>query len=67
MYNEECEFQQESHGCNSPHVHVLIYINTTCFDIKISSAGVYQAYLVVLPPNDATSNGSNLTYHCFDF
>jgi hypothetical protein len=24
-YGEECEFQQESHGYNSPHIHVLIY------------------------------------------
>jgi hypothetical protein len=35
MYSEECEFQQESHGYNSPHVHVLIYIIATCFDNKI--------------------------------
>jgi hypothetical protein len=26
MYGEEREFQQESHGYNNPHVHVLIYI-----------------------------------------
>jgi hypothetical protein len=32
-YGEDCEFQQESHGCNSRHIHVLIYIFTTCFDI----------------------------------
>jgi hypothetical protein len=42
MYSEECEFEQESHGYNSPHVHVLVYIITTCFDIKMSSSGIDQ-------------------------
>jgi hypothetical protein len=44
MYGEECKFQQESHGYNSPHAHVLIYIFATCFNIKILFAGVHQAY-----------------------